>query len=142
MYACTHLFLRFYLLIPERCRERQRPRQTEKQAPWGEPDVGLDPGTLGSRPGPPGASSHLCFILTFEEHRPEGLQEKCRKLDGARSLGHQAGQAQGWRGPGPVTQATGRGQRQAEVTATSGVLKMHSCLSPTQQLSFAGADFG
>ena len=33
-------------------RERQRHRQREKQAPCGEPDVGLDPGTLGSRPEP------------------------------------------------------------------------------------------
>ena len=28
-------------------RERQRHRQREKQAPCREPDVGLDPGTLG-----------------------------------------------------------------------------------------------
>ena len=34
----------------ERC--RQRPRQREKQAPCGEPEVGLDPRTPGSRPGP------------------------------------------------------------------------------------------
>ena len=33
-------------------RERQRHRQREKQAPCREPDVGLDPGTPGSRPGP------------------------------------------------------------------------------------------
>ena len=33
-------------------RERQRHRQKEKQAPCREPDVGLDPGTLGSRPEP------------------------------------------------------------------------------------------
>ena len=31
-------------------RERQRHRQREKQAPCREPDVGLDPGTPGSRP--------------------------------------------------------------------------------------------
>ena len=44
------LFLRFYLFIHERHRERerQRHRQREKQAPRREPDVGLDPGTLGS----------------------------------------------------------------------------------------------
>ena len=34
-----------------RDRERQRHRQREKQAPCREPDVGLDPGTLGSCPG-------------------------------------------------------------------------------------------
>ena len=31
-------------------RERQRHRQREKQAPCREPDVGLDPRTLGSQP--------------------------------------------------------------------------------------------
>ena len=41
---------RFYLFIPERQRERQR--QREKQAPLGEPDAGLHPRTLGSRPEP------------------------------------------------------------------------------------------
>ena len=44
-----------YLFIHERHRERererQRHRQREKQAPCREPDVGLDPGNLGSRPG-------------------------------------------------------------------------------------------
>ena len=35
----------------ERKKERQRHRQREKQAPRREPDVGLDPGTLGSHPG-------------------------------------------------------------------------------------------
>ena len=35
-----------------RVTERQRHRQREKQAPCGEPDVGLDPGTPESRPGP------------------------------------------------------------------------------------------
>ena len=48
------LFLkRFYLFFHERQtdreRERQRHRQREKQAPCREPDVGLDPGTSGSR---------------------------------------------------------------------------------------------
>ena len=33
---------------------RQRPRQREKQAPCREPDAGLDPGSPGSCPGPPG----------------------------------------------------------------------------------------
>ena len=35
----------------ERERERQRHRQREKQAPCREPNVGLDPGTPGSRSG-------------------------------------------------------------------------------------------
>lgn len=33
-------------------RERQRHGQREKQAPLREPDVGLHPGSLVSRPGP------------------------------------------------------------------------------------------
>ena len=46
------LFLRFYLFIHrDRERERQRHRQREKQASYREPDVGLDPGPPGSRPG-------------------------------------------------------------------------------------------
>ena len=44
----------FYVFIHEghREKERQRPRQREKQAPCREPDVGLDPGTLGLQPDP------------------------------------------------------------------------------------------
>ena len=33
-------------------RERGRNSQREKQVPWREPDVGLDPGTAGSHPEP------------------------------------------------------------------------------------------
>ena len=33
-------------------RDTERHGQREKQAPCREPNVGLDPGTLGSRPGP------------------------------------------------------------------------------------------
>ena len=36
----------------QRQRQRQRHRQREKPAPCREPDVGLDPGTPGSHPGP------------------------------------------------------------------------------------------
>ena len=35
-----------------RYRQWQRHKQREKQAPCREPNVGLDPRTLGSRPGP------------------------------------------------------------------------------------------
>ena len=44
------LFLRFYLFIHERKREikKQRHRQREKQAPFREPDAGLNPGIPGS----------------------------------------------------------------------------------------------
>ena len=41
-----------YLFERERERERERDRQREKQAPRRESDVGLDPGTPGSHPGP------------------------------------------------------------------------------------------
>ena len=40
-------------------RDRERERQREKQAPYREPDVGLDPGTLGSRPGPKAGAKPL-----------------------------------------------------------------------------------
>ena len=43
----------------ERGRERQRHRRREKQAACREPDVGLDPGTLGSCPGPKAGTKPL-----------------------------------------------------------------------------------
>ena len=46
------LFIYSWETQRERERERQRHRQREKQAPCREPDVGLDPQTPGSRPGP------------------------------------------------------------------------------------------
>ena len=52
LHEILFLFLRFYLFIHERRRERQRHRQREKQAPRREPDVGLDPRSPGSHPGP------------------------------------------------------------------------------------------
>ena len=42
----------------ERERERGRHRQREKPAPCMEPDVGLNPGTPESRPGPKVALNH------------------------------------------------------------------------------------
>ena len=51
----------------EKERERQRHRQREKQAPFREPDVGLNPGTPGpeadalSHPGVPQA----CFNISI-----------------------------------------------------------------------------
>ena len=42
-----------------RKRERQRHRQREKQAPCREPDVGLDPRSPGSRPGPKAGAKPL-----------------------------------------------------------------------------------
>ena len=61
------LFLKI-LFTHERHRERQRHRQ-EQQAPCMEPDVGLDPGTPGSRPeskaGAPPLSPQAPFIKTL-----------------------------------------------------------------------------
>ena len=59
-----YLFLRFYLFIHERHRERQRHRQREKQAPCGEPDVGLNPRTPGSRPEPRANAQPLSHLGT------------------------------------------------------------------------------
>ena len=40
-------------------REKPRHRQREKQAPCREPDVGLDPGSPGSLPGPKAGAQML-----------------------------------------------------------------------------------
>ena len=57
--------------------ERQRHRQSEKQVPCGEPDVGLDPRTPGSQPelkadaqplSPPGIPPGL-IVNTHLNHR-------------------------------------------------------------------------
>ena len=42
--------------------ERQRHRQREKQAPCREPDVGLHPGSPGSRPGPKAGAKPLSHM--------------------------------------------------------------------------------
>ena len=53
------LFFEGFIFLFERERERQRHRQKEKQAPCREPDVGLDPGTPGSCPGPKAGTQPL-----------------------------------------------------------------------------------
>ena len=48
----SHIFFKdFIYLFIDTEKERQRHRQREKQAPRRELDVGLDPGSPGSRPG-------------------------------------------------------------------------------------------
>ena len=47
-----------YLSMRDTERERQRHRQREKQASRRDPDVGLDPGSPGSCPGPKVALNH------------------------------------------------------------------------------------
>ena len=44
-------FIYLFMRDTEGYRERQRHRQREKQAPWREPDVGLDPWSPGSHLG-------------------------------------------------------------------------------------------
>ena len=51
----------FNLFIHERQREREREkeRQRQKQVPCSDQDVGLDPGTPGSCPGPKAGAKSL-----------------------------------------------------------------------------------
>ena len=68
------IFLRFYLFMRDTDREGQRHRQREeKQASCKEPNVGLDPGTPGSRPelktdaqplSHPGIPCH-CLLISY-----------------------------------------------------------------------------
>ena len=51
-------FLKF-LFIYDSHTERERERQREKQAPRREPNVGLDPGSPGLRPGPKAGAKPL-----------------------------------------------------------------------------------
>ena len=48
--------------------ERQKHRQREKQAPCREPDVGLDPGTPGSRSGLKADAQSLRQTLSRKEN--------------------------------------------------------------------------
>ena len=48
-----------FIYSQETQRERQRSRRREKQAPCGEPNVGLHPRTPGSRPEPKAAAQPL-----------------------------------------------------------------------------------
>ena len=49
------------MIVTERERERQRHRQREKQAPCMKSDVGLDPRTPGSHPGPKAGTKPLSY---------------------------------------------------------------------------------
>ena len=62
-------FKRFYLFIPERPTEREAKTQAEreKQAPCREPNVGLDPGTSGSCPGPKAGAKPLSHPRVLED---------------------------------------------------------------------------
>ena len=51
-------FIYLFMRDRERGRERQRHRQREKQAPCRKPDMGLDPRSPGSGPGPKAALNH------------------------------------------------------------------------------------
>lgn len=62
----------FFFLNNETQKERQRHRQREKQAPCGEPNVGLDPGTPGIMPWVKGRRS------TAEPPRRTGKGFECQ----------------------------------------------------------------
>ena len=71
-------FLRFYLFNHERHTEAET-RQREKQAPCGDPDAGLDPGTLGSRFEPKADAQPLiplsCPSFPFLDAHPHDAQD-------------------------------------------------------------------
>ena len=52
IFGFSFFFKYFIYLFMRIRREGQRPRQRENQAPRGEPDARLDPGSPGSGPGP------------------------------------------------------------------------------------------
>ena len=52
VYLCFKDFIYLFMTQRERERERGRHRQREKQAPRREPNMGLDPESPGSHPGP------------------------------------------------------------------------------------------
>ena len=50
---CIYIFFKYFIYFFMRDTERQAETQAEGEAgSMREPEVGLDPGTLGSRPGP------------------------------------------------------------------------------------------
>ena len=88
VFVYFYFFKIFYLFIHERHREsgRQRHRQREKQAPCRELDMGLDPGTPGSCPGPkagakplshPGISNCWLYFLSFSQAPLTTSPSKC-----------------------------------------------------------------
>ena len=77
--------------------EWQRHRQREKQAPCREPDVGLDPETAGSRPGPktgaqllshPGIPYLILFLNILFIHERQRERERGRDIGRGRSRLH------------------------------------------------------
>ena len=60
-------------------REGQKYRQSEKQAPCREPDVGLHPGTPGSCPGPKAGAKPLSHpgIPVFLHSKDVTTNNKC-----------------------------------------------------------------
>ena len=64
-------------------RERQRHRQREKQAPRKEPEVGLDPRTQGSRPGPEADAQPLNHPARSNFHTFNSLRNSWSSFAGA-----------------------------------------------------------
>ena len=80
-------------------REKQRHRQRKKQAPCREPDMGLNPRTPGSRPGPKAGTKPLShpgcpclffkfYLFTHERHTERETEtqaeEEAGSMQGAR----------------------------------------------------------
>ena len=68
--------------------QRQRHGQRAKQAPCKEPDVGLDPGTPGLRPGPKAGTKPLSHpgiprFVCFKERTQEQEEEEAGSMLGA-----------------------------------------------------------
>ena len=61
----------------QRCRQRRRQRE-KKQAPCGEPNLGLDPRTPGSCPGPKAGAEPLSHPGI--PHLPQFLRKKCHEF--------------------------------------------------------------
>ena len=66
--ASVFFFKIFFIHKRHREKERQRHRQREKQAPCRKPDMGLDPGTMGSHPEPKADAQPLSHpgVLEFQ----------------------------------------------------------------------------
>ena len=79
-----YFYFKILFIYRDAERERQKHRQREKQAPRREPDVGLDPGSPGSRPwlqaalntAPPGLP-----LLTYFKKREREQESECREGD-------------------------------------------------------------
>ena len=59
LFICLVFLKKDFIYLFMRDREREKQRQREKQVPCREPNVGLNPGTPGSCPGPKAGAKPL-----------------------------------------------------------------------------------